>query len=452
MGLLDLFKSGGREVKLDMNFSANDDNQDTNTSGYVNSNSASTISVTEETALKIASLSQGVSIISETIASIPIYLHKEEDGFQQTLIEDKRSKVLSGMANEVLTSFTLKRNLIKDLILYGNAYAKIVREGDNIQLFYLPNDVVTAKADSNGYYFEVSSYNTDVNGERRPSEIVNYYDMLVLIRNPKYNSVTGTGILSYGKDVIEMSIEEDSYMDSLFKNGLSAKSVISSKTPFKKEVKEQLKKDLQNFYSGSSNAGKTLVLEGDISVNSLSLTPSDIKLIDNKNLTITDIARLLNIPKHMLNLDRGQGTYSNITQERLMLLQQTLTPYVVAFEEALNQKLLTEEEKEKIYYFSFDTSEMLKLTPQDQADYMLSLYRENVVTLEEVRATLNLGGDIDTINELKMYQQFKMARVKNESLGSNADSQQEKVEDSKEDSADKVIDTPVEDDEKPIKK
>ena len=48
---------------------------------------------------------------------------------------------------------------------------------------------------------------------------------------------------------------------------------------------------------------------------------------------------------------------------------------------------------------------MLKLTPEDNAKYMLSLYEQNIVTLEEVRATLNLGGNTDVIEELKMYQE-----------------------------------------------
>ena len=449
MGFLNLFKnSDSSEIKMNMTATVEEDSG----SGLVNSSSGASVSITEETAMKIASLTQGISIIAETIASMPVYLHKEESGFQQTLLEDRRSRILSGMANDVLTSFTLKRNLIKDLILYGNAYAKIIREGDNINLFYLPNDVVTPKKDSSGYYFEVKSYSTDINGERVPAEIVNYYDMLVLIRNPKYNSITGTGLLSYGSQVLDMATEETKYMTSLFKNGLSAKAVLSSKTPFKKEVKTQLKKDLMNFYSGSSNAGKMLVLEGDVSVNSLSLTPSDIKLIENKNFTISEVARLLNIPKHMLNLDRGQGTYSNITQERLMLLQQTLTPYTVAFEEALNQKLLDESEQEGIYYFAFDTSEMLKLTPEDQANYMLSLYRENVVTLEEVRATLNLGGDADTIAELKMYQQLKIKKAQTESnsIGDAPSEGNPKDEDSKEDL--KEVKDPLKTDKQPIKK
>lgn len=384
------------------------------------------IKITEETAMKIASLHQGINIIADTIASMPVYLHKETDGFQETLFDDPRCKILSGMANEVLTSFNLKRNLIKDIILYGNAYAKIVREGEKISLDYLPTEVVTIKKDNSGYYFEIQAYSTSIMGEKVEAEVVDYYDMVVLIRNPKYNSLKGVGLLEYASNVISMSTHESDYMINLFRNGLSAKAVLTSKTPFRKEVKDQLKKDLQDFYSGYANAGKMMVLEGDIGVVPLSLTPADIKLIENSNFSITEIARFLNIQKHLLNLDRGQGTYSNITQERLMLLQNTLTPYCVAIEEALNQKLLSEEEIEQGYYFQFNTSDMLKLTPEDNAKYMLELYRDNVVTLEEVRATLNLGGDVDIINELKRYQTIKIEKLtgqpsKNEKSDSSAE-------------------------------
>ena len=393
------------------------------------SGTSSTISITEDTAMKIGALNQGINIIADTIASMPIYLYKEENGFQQYVPNDPRSKALSGMANEVLTSFNLKRSLIKDLILYGNAYAKIIREKEGkVSLIYLPNSIVTPKKDSTGYFFQVQSYSTSVMGEQVPAEIVDYGDMLVFIRNASYNSVIGTGILNYASDVLETSIRETNYMSNLFKNGLSAKAVLSSKTPFKKEIKEQLKADLKEFYSGADNAGKMMVLEGDISVLPLSLTPADIKLIENKHFTISEIARFLNIQKHLLNLDRGQGTYSNITQERLMLLQNTLMPYTVIIEEGLNQKLLTEEEiANGNYYFAFNTSEMLKLTPEDQADYMINLYKENIVTLEEVRATLNLGGETETIDRLNKIQELKDAQIV-ESLAQGDDAEEDKKE------------------------
>lgn len=378
------------------------------TSSYVNSSSStSQVTVDEDTALKIGALYQGINIIGDTIASMPVYLYRDNEGFTEVFMNDPRSRVMSNMANETLSSFNLKKSLIKDVILHGNAYAKIEQSKSEVKLYYQPTNVITPKKDSSGYYYEIQSYSTDVNGENYPREVVDDADMLVLIRNNKYNSVTGVGLLEYAKDILGLSIEESTYMLNLFRNGLSAKALLTSKTPFKREIKEQLKKDLTSFYSGSANAGKMMVLEGDIGVTNLSLSPADIKLIENKHFTISEISRFLNIQKHLLNLDRQQGTYSNITSERMMLLQNTLMPYVTMIESAMNAKLLTPQEIEQGYYFAFDTSEMLRLTPQDQANYMTTLYKEGIVNLEEVRTTLGLGADAETIAELKNLQQAK---------------------------------------------
>ena len=367
--------------------------------------------IDEDTAMKIGALYQGVGIITDTIASLSMYLYKEQDGFQEVFYDDPRSRVLSDMANETLSSFNLKKVLLKDLILRGNAYAKIERVGKEIYLRYLPTSVVTPKMDGSGYYFEVQSYATEVSGERYPAEIVDFHDMLVLTRHNQYNSITGKGLLDYANDVFATSVEETNYMYNLLVNGLSSKAILNSKTPFKREIKEQLKRDLREYYQGSSNAGKIMLLEGDISVSTLAMTPTDIKLLENKAFTIAEISRFLNIPTHMLGLDRQQGTYSNIVQERLNLLQNTLMPYVVILEQAMNQKLLDDNERANGYYFKFDVSELMKMTPQDNADFMLKLFDANVCTIEEVRASLGLGGDSETIEYLKQVQIAKSNMV-----------------------------------------
>ena len=370
-------------------------------------------SIDEETAMKIGALNQGIGIIGDTISSLSLYLYKEQDGFQEVFYDDPRSKVMSDMANETLSAFNLKKALIKDLILRGNAYAKIERNGKDVFLRYLPTNVVTPKKDNSGYYFEVQSYSTDVSGERYPAEVIDAYDMLVLTKNNQYNSITGKGILDYANDVLATCVEETNYMYNLLVNGLSSKAILNSKTPFKREIKEQLKRDLRDYYQGSNNAGKIMLLEGDVNVLLLAMTPTDMKLLENKAFNISEIARYLNIPKHLLGLDKQQGTYSNITLERLQLLTNTLMPYVTILEQAMNQKLLDDKERANGYYFKFDVSELMKMTPQDNADYMLKLYDANVVTIEEVRATLGLGGDAETIAYLKQVQDAKSNMVLN---------------------------------------
>ena len=394
MGLIEsLFKNG--QVTLDT------ENTTTQGSTTVSVDSYSS-TITEDSALGIAAVYQGVSIVSDTISAMPCYLYKNVDGYQQLMEDDPRNRLMSGMANEVLTSYNLKKVIVKDLILYGNAYIKINRNGSQVEtLTYLPVESVTPKYDNKGYYFEVSEIKTGVDGEEIGEEIVDFYDMIVLIRNNRYNSIKGQGLLELASKTLDTAIQEESYTRNLFKNGLSSRAILNSKTPLRKEIKDKLRTDLKNLYSGVQNAGSVMVLEGEMNLIPLTMTPSDVRLIESRNFSITEISRWLNIPKHMLNMDRSQGMYSNITQERQQLLSNTLTPFMIAIEESLNQKLLTDEERANEYYFKFDTSELLRLTPEDQSAYMLNLFQAGVVTVSEVRNALNFGADEEIIQELK---------------------------------------------------
>lgn len=347
----------------------------------------------EDTAFTIAALHQGVAIISDAIASMNVYLYDyDEDGNIRKLETDYRNYLLNNMANPYLTAFNLKKAMLKDIILHGNGYANVEKNtrGKISSLEYIPSSFVIPGADNFGYYYDVTSITTGVTGEIKEPRRIDEFNMLNVVVNPVANSVKGKGILDYARETLVIANQENTYVKNLFLNGLSAKAILNSKTPFKKETKEKLRQDLLNFYSGSQNAGKMLVLEGDIAVQSLALTPADINLIQNRNLTVTEIARFLNIPKHLLNLDRGQGTYSNITQERLQLIQSTLTPYVTNFQQALNNILLTPAEKKSGYHFSFDANETLKLTPQEQADYLVKLLDSKIMTANEVRRKLNM--------------------------------------------------------------
>ena len=347
----------------------------------------------EDTAFTIAALHQGVAIISDAIASMNVYLYDyDEDGNIRKLETDYRNYLLNNMANPYLTAFNLKKAMLKDIILHGNGYANVEKNTTEkiSSLEYIPASFVIPGADNFGYYYDVTSITTGVTGEIKEPRRIDEFNMLNVVVNPVANSVKGKGILDYAKETLVIANQENTYVKNLFLNGLSAKAILNSKTPFKKETKEKLRQDLLNFYSGSQNAGKMLVLEGDIAVQSLALTPADINLIQNRNLTVTEIARFLNIPKHLLNLDRGQGTYSNITQERLQLIQSTLTPYVTNFQQALNNILLTPAEKKSGYHFSFDANETLKLTPQEQADYLVKLLDSKIMTANEVRRKLNM--------------------------------------------------------------
>ena len=223
----------------------------------------------------------------------------EEDGNIRKLETDYRNYLLNNMANPYLTAFNLKKAMLKDIILHGNGYANVEKNtrGKISSLEYIPASFVIPGADNFGYYYDVTSITTGVTGEIKEPRRIDEFNMLNVVVNPVANSVKGKGILDYAKETLVIANQENTYVKNLFLNGLSAKAILNSKTPFKKETKEKLRQDLLNFYSGSQNAGKMLVLEGDIAVQSLALTPADINLIHNYKRTERDKDRISELDK-----------------------------------------------------------------------------------------------------------------------------------------------------------
>ena len=116
MGISDFFRNSvsGESQTFNMSEDSASDNV---------SSSASNVTIDEDTAMKISALYQGINIICDTIGAMPIYLYREVDGYQQIVTDDKRNLVLSLMSNQTLSALNLKRTMLKDLILKGNAYA-----------------------------------------------------------------------------------------------------------------------------------------------------------------------------------------------------------------------------------------------------------------------------------------------------------------------------------------
>ena len=176
------------------------------------------------------------------------------------IVQSESLYLLNNMANPYLTAFNLKKAMLKDIILHGNGYANVEKNtrGKISSLEYIPASFVIPGADNFGYYYDVTSITTGVTGEIKEPRRIDEFNMLNVVVNPVANSVKGKGILDFAKETLVIANQENTYVKNLFLNGLSAKAILNSKTPFKKETKEKLRQDLLNFYSGSQNAGKML--------------------------------------------------------------------------------------------------------------------------------------------------------------------------------------------------
>jgi HK97 family phage portal protein len=100
----------------------------------------------------------------------------------------------------------------------------------------------------------------------------------------------------------------------------------------------RVKQQIDEQFSGPSNAGRPLLLEGGLDWKEMSLTPKDMDFIEAKNSSARDIALAFGVPPQLLGIP-GDNTYANLQEARLALWEQTVVPLVRCTVDALGSWL-----------------------------------------------------------------------------------------------------------------
>ena len=341
-----------------------------------------------DTAMKICALNNGVMLISETIASLPVHLYKDDENGVRTHINDNRCTLLNLENSVHSTAFNMKKKLVIDYIMNGNAYLDINKVNGQIKsLINIDKSEISISTNE-----EHNKRNMRVNYSYWGMHNRAYHEVLNLVRNPTSNEYMGVGVLREGAELLGTAKGLENYCYNTVNNGFYAKGVIESEKVLSKPTRNSLSERIKRFFSGSKNAGKVLILDDGMKFKSLALTPVDLELLKQREFTINDIARLLNLPPSMIGGTGNSMTYTNVQDTQLQFLQTTIEPYLTIIENTFNKYLLTEQEKLEGYYFEFDTINMLRSTPQRQIEMLTKATGgRQILTVNEARNEMNYG-------------------------------------------------------------
>ena len=101
----------------------------------------------------------------------------------------------------------------------------------------------------------------------------------------------------------------------------------------------RLKQQLDEQFSGATNAGRPLLLEGGLEWKEMSLSPKDMDFVEVKNASARDIALAFGVPPQLLGIP-GDNTYANLREARMALWEQTIMPTMQHIVEELNNWLV----------------------------------------------------------------------------------------------------------------
>ena len=153
--------------------------------------------------------------------------------------------------------------------------------------------------------------------------------------------------------------------------------------------RQQLLTDLNNRFSGTANAGRPLLLEGDFDWREMGLSPKDMDFLNLKHMSATDIAMCFGVPSQLVGVPDAQ-TYANVAEARLALYEETIIPHLRKLSSDLNEWLVPMFDERLRLEFDIDSIPALSERRRKIYENVTSAVREGIMTRNEAREIIGL--------------------------------------------------------------
>ncbi|MEQ6474199.1 phage portal protein [Comamonas sp. wu1-DMT] len=303
---------------------------------------------------------RSLSLISNGLGMLPISLY-EAGSNKKVMREHQAHKLIRVKPNPWQTPMEFKSQMQLLLETEGNAYARIIRSGTRpIHLIPFEKGRVQAKLGSN---YRMQYTCTTENG----GQLTLDQDEILHIREISFDGVLGLSKRQLSEEVFELAASAQRAAVNVFKTGVMAGGSIEVQNALSDRAFDRMKQSLNDEYSGAENMAKWMILEEGAKANQFSSTAKDGQQIENRNHQIEEVARLYGVPRPLLMMD-DTSWGSGIEQLAIFFVQFTMAPRFVCWEQALARSLLTDRERETLY-FKTNERALLRGTLKDQADY-----------------------------------------------------------------------------------
>ena len=361
-------------------------------------------SVTERSAMQMTAVYSCVRILAEAVAGLPLHLYRyTESGGKEKAIDHPLYRLLHDEPNPEMSSFVFRETLMTHLLLWGNAYAQVIRNGKNevVALYPLMPNKMSVDRDGNGQLYY--SYYRGLDEAIRDKEhtvILKPTDVLH-IPGLGFDGLVGYSPIAMAKNAIGMAIACEEFGARFFANGAAPSGVLEH--PGTIRDPSRLRETWQSQFGGASNSGKVAILEEGMKYTPISISPEQAQFLETRKFQINEIARIFRIPPHMVG-DLEKSSFSNIEQQSMEFVKYTLDPWVIRWEQSLQRALLNHVEK-KEYFFKFNLEGLLRGDYQSRMNGYAIGRQNGWMSANDIRELENLdripaeeGGDLYLIN------------------------------------------------------
>lgn len=309
------------------------------------------VNVNEYNAMQVSAVYACVRVLSETIASLPLPLYRRLERGKEKATYHPLYFLLHDMPNPDMTSFTFRETLMSHLLLWGNAYAQVIRNGKgNIsELWPLLPDRMSVERDLISGQL-VYKYSKD------GQQILLKQEEVLHIPGLGFDGIKGYSPIHMAREAIGLALATEEFGSRFFANGARPGGVLEH--PGVVKDPEKLRKSWEEVYKGVKNSHKIAVLEEGMKYHEIGIPPEDAQFLETRKFQLNEICRIFRVPPHLVG-DLERATFSNIEHQSIEFVVHTVRPWLVRWEQAITKCLLREGER-KIYFPKFTVDGLLR--------------------------------------------------------------------------------------------
>lgn len=318
------------------------------------------VHVNPESAMGVATLHAGVKVIAETLAAMPLIVYRRRaDGGRERAPTHPLYRRLHDQPNSWMTAFEFWEFMIAVTILRGNGYA-LIREGEAFG-----SELIPLRPDRVEVLSQESLTDPILAYRYTPSRggpVIIPRDNMFRIHGLGFDGVTGRGVVDWAAQSLGLSIAQQRHASAFFRNSARPSGGIKAAPGMTKEAIANIKQSLRDHHQGVDRAWNVLLLEDGLDWVQIGVTNQEAQFLEQMRFQQEEIARWLRLPPHKVGiLDRA--TFSNIEQQALEFVTDTLMPWARRIEQAVRRDLIIREDQ---FYVEFLFDSLLRGTTTER--------------------------------------------------------------------------------------
>ncbi len=312
---------------------------DVGTRGYYFGKSAAGKYVTPYNAVQLTAVYACIRVIAETVAALPLNLFRYTDMGKERAEEHPLYALLHDEPNPEMSSMTWRETMMHHVLTAGNAYSQIVRDGGGrvLELYpLLPNKMRVERSQETRRLRYI--YSSD-----RDGQIVLSPDNVLHIPGLGFDGIIGYSPIAMCRNSIGLAMAAEDYGSSFFESGARPTGILEHPGKLKDPVK--VREAWENTYGNGKH--RTAVLEEGMKYQQIAINPEEAQFLETRKFQVNEICRIFRVPPHMV-ADLEKSSFSNIEQQSLDFVQNTITPWLVRIEQSMMRQLLLTHEKKSL--------------------------------------------------------------------------------------------------------